>query len=128
MKIQKKVMFMSKSVNKGQCGIAENLKKGITEMLILSFLEKENLHIYSITKQLDVLSDGVCKISYPYAAIYRLIGNGYIIEAGKKTDTNRLRQYYAITDTGKNYLANMKSEYTVFINGVTSVFDALKNA
>lgn len=106
-------------------GISENLKKGITEMLILAFLNKKDMHIYSILNFLDEYSDGVCKISYPYAAIYRLLDSKFIVENGKKVDDNRLRQFYAITDTGRAYFESMKNDYTTFINGVTSIFDAL---
>lgn len=106
-------------------GISENLKKGITEMLILAFLNKKDMHIYAILNLLDEYSEGVCKISYPYAAIYRLLDSKFIIENGKKVDDNRLRQFYAITDAGRAYFESMKNDYATFINGVTSIFDAL---
>lgn len=106
-------------------GISENLKKGITEMLILAFLNKKDMHIYAILNFLDEYSDGVCKISYPYAAIYRLLDSKFIVENGKKVDDNRLRQFYAITDAGRAYFESMKNDYATFINGVTSIFDAL---
>jgi len=106
-------------------GISENLKKGITEMLILAFLKKQDMHIYAILNMLDEYSNGVCKISYPYAAIYRLLDSKYIVENGKKVDDNRLRQFYSITNEGKAYLESMKKDYIAFIDGVTSIFDAL---
>lgn len=106
-------------------GISENLKKGITELLILSFLEKKDMNIYAITTQLDEFSHGICKITYPYAAIYRLVNNGYIAEADKKVDENRLRQFYRITENGREYFRNMKKEYDLFLSGVDLVFKRL---
>lgn len=106
-------------------GIIENLKKGTTEMLILSFLNKEDMHIYAILNKLDTCSNGVCKIAFPYAAIYRLLRNGYITEAGKKVDENRLRQFYTITESGRKYCAEMKRDYELFINGIDMIFSSL---
>lgn len=116
---------MKKQNNTESNGISENLKKGITEMLILAFLNKQDMHIYAILNMLDKYSNGVCKIAYPYAAIYRLLDNKFIVENGKKVDDNRLRQFYTITDDGRNYLNSMKKDYDIFINGVTSIFNAL---
>lgn len=116
---------MRKQNNAETNGISENLKKGITEMLILAFLNKQDMHIYAILNMLDEYSNGVCKISYPYAAIYRLLDSKYIVENGKKVDDNRLRQFYTITNEGKAYLESMKKDYISFIDGVTSIFDAL---
>ena len=116
---------MKKQNNTETNGISENLKKGITEMLILAFLNKQDMHIYAILNRLDKYSNGVCKIAYPYAAIYRLLNNKFIVENGKKVDDNRLRQFYTITDEGRNYLNSMKKDYDIFIKGVTSIFNAL---
>ncbi|MGN0572197.1 MAG: PadR family transcriptional regulator [Candidatus Fimenecus sp.] len=110
-----------------ESGITENLKKGITELLILSFLEKREMHIYAITNQLDALSDGVCKIAYPYAAIYRLLDGKYIEECGKRNDEHRLRQFYRITEGGIQYLHTMRADYEKFIGGVSMILDALEN-
>lgn len=117
---------MPKAEKNEKISISENLKKGITEMLILSFLDKEDMHTYAIMNKLDELSGGVCKISYPYAVIYRLTDCKYIEEAGKKVDENRLRQFYRITPSGKVYLNDMRKEYDTFINGVNMIFQALK--
>ncbi|MBQ8227439.1 MAG: PadR family transcriptional regulator [Clostridia bacterium] len=115
-----------KRSNEANGSISENLKKGITEMLILSFLDKRDMHIYAITSQLDELSNSVCKISYPYAAIYRLVNSGYIAEAGKKVDDNRLRQFYSITPGGREYLSAMRKEYELFISGVNLIYKNLE--
>lgn len=116
---------MSDIIKGKQSGIIENLKKGVTEMLILAFLDKQDMHIYAIISKLDNCSNGICQIAYPYAAIYRLINNKYIIEKGKKVDDNRLRQFYHITDSGKKYLSLIKSDYTLFISGVDMIFNSL---
>ncbi len=49
---------MSDIIKGEQSGITENLKKGITEMLILAFLDKQDMHIYAIINKLDDCSNG----------------------------------------------------------------------
>lgn len=106
-------------------GIAENLKKGITEMLILSFLNKDDMTINSIVRNLDEYSDGKCRISFPYATIYRLLENACIVESEKRVSDNRRRQFYKITKKGRGYFEQMRNEYTTFISGVDMIFNRI---
>lgn len=116
-------MAKRKTDSSSATGIAENLKKGITEMLILAFLNQEEATINSVVKKLDECSDGKCKITFPYATIYRLLDNAYIAESEKRVADNRRRQFYKITDKGRKYFAQMRSEYMNFISGVDMIFD-----
>ena len=116
-------MAKRKTDSSSATGIAENLKKGITEMLILAFLNQEESTINSVVKKLDECSDGKCKITFPYATIYRLLDNSYIAEGEKRVADNRRRQFYKITDKGRKYFAQMRSEYMNFISGVDMIFD-----
>ena len=54
---------MPKSTNKDYSAkMPENLKKALTEMLILSFLDKKDMAIYEILNILDKQSNGICRI------------------------------------------------------------------
>lgn len=105
--------------------LTENLKKGLTELLVLSCLNKRPMHIYEILKLLDEKSDSICRIAYPYAVIYRLQNNDFITDDGKRISDNRLRAYYKITQKGKERLQNMQQEYTQFVGGIKLVLDYL---
>lgn len=109
----------------GAGGLTENLKKGVTEMLVLSLLDVRPMNIHEILRMLDEKSNAVCKISYPYAIIYRLSNSRYIRDCGKLVADDRLRSYYEITDSGRAHLDQMKEEYRAFIAGVESVFASL---
>lgn len=105
-------------------GMIENLKKAVTEMLILSFLNFRSMPISEILEHLDEKSDSLCKISYPYAAIYRLLDANYILESKKKqADDNRRRQYYKITKKGTEYLAQLREDYKIFTKQVDLIFN-----
>lgn len=107
--------------------LTENLKKGLTELLVLSCLNNRPMHIYELVKLLDEKSDSICKIAYPYAVIYRLQKNNFIVEDGKRISDHRLRAYYKITDSGKLHLESMLNEYSSFLRGMNLILEFLKN-
>ena len=109
----------------GAGGLTENLKKGVTEMLVLNLLDIRPMTIHEILKLLDERSEGICKITYPYAIIYRLTNSKLIKDHGKEVSDNRLRAYYEITEAGRKHLAQMRSEYTAFTEGVNHMLDTL---
>ena len=67
-------------------------------MLVLTLLSREDMHAPQITQALETDSGGTLSIVFPYSVLYRLINNGYILEAYKKiAPDGRRRQYYQIT-------------------------------
>ena len=64
-------------------GLEENLKKGISELLVLYLLHERDMFINEMTEALLERSGGRLNISFPYAIIYRLLDAGYI-ELGAK--------------------------------------------
>lgn len=101
-------------------GMEDNLKKAVTEMLVLVQLEREDMYSTQITKNLETGSGGALSIVFPYATLYRLINGGYIIEAYKKiAPDGRRRQYFQITDQGRAYVTEMKRFYRQFSHGVS---------
>ena len=103
--------------------MGENLKKAVTEMLILSFLSKKDMTIYEILNILDKQSDSICKIQYPYGVIYRMSDRGYIEIAGKSISDERRRIHYRITDLGLEYLNKITNEYNTFLSGINMILD-----
>ena len=108
-------------VNNKTTGITDNLKKGLTEYLLLQCLAARPMAIYEIVAVLDEKSGGVCKICYPYATIYRLLDSGCIAEMGKHFADNRRRAFYRITDAGKARLEKMKVELDDFLLGMRGI-------
>lgn len=118
-------MAMVKKSKNFDGNLTENLKKGLTEFLVLSCLEKRPMSIYEILKLLDEKSNARCRITFPYALIYRLTGYGFIADDGKRVSDNRLRAFYRITNEGKAYLEQMRKEYTSFVSGMSALLDYL---
>ncbi len=100
-------------------GMEENLKKAVTEMLVLSLLNREDMYAAQIIQSLEERSGGTLSIVFPYAALYRLIERGFIWEAYKKiAPDGRRRQYYQITEKGRDHLGELTGLYRRFIAGV----------
>lgn len=100
-------------------GMEDNLKKAVTELVMLSLLKQEDMYAGQILCTLEERSAGALSIVFPYAALYRLIDSGYVIEAYKKTAPDgRRRQYYQLTPAGRAHLEELLPVYRRFIAGV----------
>ena len=100
-------------------GMEDNLKKAVTEMLVLTLLKGEDMFAGQILEAMEQGSGGRLSIVFPYAVLYRLISNGYIIEAYKKiAPDGRRRQYYQITEAGRRYVEELADLYRRFTGGV----------
>ena len=100
-------------------GMEDNLKKAVTEMVVLSLLSREDMYAGQITQAIEDHSGGAVNIVFPYSALYRLISAGYIWEAYKNTAPDgRRRQYYQITDRGREHLEELLEVYQRFTGGV----------
>lgn len=97
----------------------DNLKRAVTEMLVLNLLDQQDMHASQIMQSLEEGSKGALTLVSPYMLFYRLIENGYIWEAYKKiSDDGRRRQYYQITMEGRRHLADLIAVYRRVIEGV----------
>ena len=102
--------------------LEENLKKALTELLILRLLMDRDYYIGELTEMLKAKSNGALNIVFPYGAIYRLQQAGHICEKEKRNAPDgRRRQYYQITESGRVYLSQLITIYTTFSKGVDAV-------
>lgn len=110
---------MEETKNGSAFGMEDNLKKAVTEMVVLSLLSQEDMYANQIMQMMEERSGGAVSIVFPYSAIYRLIKAGYIWEAYKKNAPDgRRRQYYQITDAGRERLDDLLAAYRRFTGGV----------
>lgn len=104
--------------------LQENLKKALTETLVLKLLSQRDYFIGDLMTAIRDGSGGALEVVFPYGAIYRLCRGGYITESQKRNAPDgRLRQYYRITNPGKKYLAQQLAIYRSFIGGVNRILD-----
>ena len=114
----------TEETNKQPSLLEENLKKALTELLILSLLSQKEYYIGELTATLHEKSSGALTIVFPYAAIYRLQQSEYIIESKKRNAPDgRRRQYFTITEKGSHHLEQLLETYRKFTGGVSAVLE-----
>lgn len=119
-------MTMPDKQDRTSTSLEENLKKALTELLILHLLHQREYYIGELTADIEKRSLGALSIVFPYGVIYRMTKAAYITESKKRTAPDgRLRQYYRITDAGQIYLNELMETYRRFTAGVA---DILKEA
>jgi transcriptional regulator len=110
----------------GTNGLARELKRGSTELLILALLEERDRHGYEIARQIDQRTSGA--ISYHaaslYPTLYRLEHKDLIEGRWVEKSGQRRRRYYRLTATGRKALSSQRSiwhEFFAALNGVARI-------
>ena len=102
--------------------LEENLKKALTELMVLYLLSEKECYIGELTSLITNRSQGALNIVFPYGAVYRLESASFIKDIGKRNAPDgRRRQFYAITDEGKTHLNQLLLTYERFSKGVSAV-------
>lgn len=112
----------SKTTSGAPEGIRESMKKATTEMLVLFLLKQKSMYTYEMMSTVEKLSEGQITFNTLYQAIYRLQGFGYIEESRKvMSESNRVRIYYAITNSGREYLTALIENYCVMTDAIGKI-------
>ena len=102
-------------------GLKDAMKKATTEMLVLFLLRQKNMYAYEMIQEMARITGGVLTFNTLYLAIYRLQEHGYIAEAEKRIADNRTRVYFAINESGQQYLQALIQEYTLITGVIQNV-------
>ena len=96
---------------------SSELKKGSTEMLVLSLIESRPRHGYEIGKLIEARSGGRLKFALPtlYPTLLRLENRGWIKGRWVEKPGQRRRCHYRITDGGRKVLAAQRADWSRFI-------------
>lgn len=100
---------------------------GITDLLILSILDKGDRYMYEIVKCISDFSKGKLDISQNtiYTVAYKLEDDGKISEYSKLVGKRRTRVYYHIESKGKEYLNELLENFSAVTDGVFSLLKTL---
>jgi PadR family transcriptional regulator, regulatory protein PadR len=99
------------------------LKKGSTEMLILSLLEARARHGYEIGKLIEERSGGKLKFALPslYPKLLRLENRGWIKGRWVEKPGERHRCYYRLTASGRRVLGEQRRTWKAYIAAINEV-------
>ena len=103
--------------------ITKEMKKGSTELLILSLLSGRPRHGYEIGKLIELRSGG--KLQFRIASLYpilcRLEDRGFIAGRWVERAGERRRRYYRLTPKGKEYFREQRAIWKQFISALTQI-------
>jgi transcriptional regulator len=102
---------------------SSELKKGSSEMLILSLLESQPRHGYEIGRLIEARSDGKLTFALPtlYPTLLRLESRGWIKGRWVEKAGERRRCFYRLTPDGRRVLTEQRQNWEAFIEAVRAV-------
>jgi len=105
---------------------SRELKKGSTEMLVLSLLEARPRHGYEIGKQIETSSGGRLRfrIGSLYPILCRLEDRGLIKGRWIERAGERRRRFYRLTPAGRRALAHERTLWRQFVMTIDSIVGA----
>jgi PadR family transcriptional regulator, regulatory protein PadR len=99
------------------------LKKGSTEMLILSLIEERARHGYEIGKLIEARSGGRLTFALPtlYPTLLRLENRGLIKGRWVEKAGERERCFYRLTPEGRRALAQQRETWKAYVTVVNGI-------
>src|SRR6266404_1087921 len=97
-----------------------DLKKGSSELLILSLVEREPRHGYELSKLIESRSRGAVRFNVAslYPLLYRLEKRGWIQGRWVEKAGQRRRRYYRLTPVGQRVLVAKRLQWQDFVGAV----------
>jgi PadR family transcriptional regulator len=101
------------------------LKKGSSEMLILSLLEARPRHGYELGKLIEARSGGRLTFALPtlYPTLLRLENRGLIKGRWVEKAGERDRCFYRLMPEGRRALAAHRETWKAYVNAVNAVLE-----
>ena len=101
------------------------LKKGSTEMLILSLLEARARHGYEIGKLIEARSGGRLTFALPtlYPTLLRLEDRGLIKGRWVERAGERQRCFYRLTPQGRRALVTHRHTWKAYVEAINAVLE-----
>ena len=94
--------------------IARELRRGSLELIVLHLLEPGEAYGYEIVTKLTRETDGALEVTDGtlYPVLYRLERAGFVAVRGTP------REYYQLTDVGRQELATLRNEWQAFADAM----------
>ena len=104
-------------------GVTENLKRGVTELVLLGLLTQQDMYGYEMAQALRDRSSGkfVLLETSMYPTLYRLQDHHYISSYEELVGRRRKRTYYHIEPAGTAYYQKILAEYLTAQEGIQAL-------
>jgi transcriptional regulator len=99
------------------------LRKGSTELLLLTLLEGRPRHGYELGKLIEQRSNGqICfRIGSLYPVLSRLEDRGLIVGRWSEKGGERRRRFYQLTPAGRKFLQAQRSAWDEFVATINRI-------
>lgn len=110
--------------------LGRELKKGSTELLVLSLVAERARHGYEIGQLIERRSGGVVQLHVAslYPLLYRLEKRGWILGRWQERPGERRRRCYRLTAAGRRVLEAQRATWQEFVEAVERVTTLPKHA
>ena len=99
-------------------------KRATSPMMTLLLLNEKPMYVYKLSQELEKRSNSTYKMNFLYPVLYRLQQQGYVEEYSQEiTESHRTRNYYSITEKGKEYLDFMLVKYRELLKAVDTIIE-----
>ena len=100
--------------------LSEGIKRGTVELLILTLLQDQDMYGYQLSQELSNRSNGLYTLqeSSMYPTLYRLVEKGMITDRREQVGKRKIRVYYHLEETGREYLTSLRKEYCAICRGI----------
>ena len=99
-------------------------KRATSPMMTLLLLKEKPMYVYKLSQELEKRSNSTYKMNFLYPVLYRLQQQGYVEEYSQEiTESHRTRNYYSITEKGKEYLDFMLVKYRELLKAVDTIIE-----
>lgn len=102
---------------------AAYFKRAVSPLVVLALLREKTMYGYELTQAIEIRSDGKLGLALLYPVLYRLEEQGYIYIAETTIENGRARNYYAITDAGREHLETTAAEFQELSDALQAILN-----
>ena len=105
-------------------GVSENLKRGVTEIVLLALLSQQDMYGYEMIETLRARSQNVFELKagtlYP---LLHSLEQKKLLTVYEKEVGGKVRKYYRITKEGHRVLKEKRQEWETYSEAVANVLN-----
>ena len=100
-----------------------NFRRGVTALVILGLLKREDMYGYQLVLQTKELSGGriVTQEGCLYPILYKMLDSGYISDYTVQVGKRMKRIYYHLEPAGEERLKQLMEEYNETMRGIYQI-------
>ncbi|MGA9883770.1 MAG: helix-turn-helix transcriptional regulator [Candidatus Acidiferrales bacterium] len=106
--------------------ISSNIKRGSSELAILSVLAEHPLHGYEIARRIELRTHGALHFTLAsiYPLLYRMESRGWVHSVWDDAPTGSARRNYRLTAVGRKKLAPLRREWKELFRALARLAEA----